>query len=133
MKNSISVDDLYVISDLHLGGEPGFQIFGSTRELVWLIEDLAARPEDRKVALLVNGDVVDFLAERDPEYFDAAGATDRLDRILVKDKNFSPILKGSESFRQNPEPSTGCQSGKSRSGNRTAVGGAALCQSDRPG
>jgi hypothetical protein len=56
-------DELYSISDLHLGGEPGFQIFGSGKELAWLIRHLGAeRPERTRVALVINGDFVDFLA-----------------------------------------------------------------------
>ncbi len=62
--------DLYVISDLHLGGrdpEPadphdrGFRLMTQRRTLVTFIERLAAH--EAKVELVINGDFVDFLAE----------------------------------------------------------------------
>ena len=55
-------DELYSVSDLHMGGaEPGSQIFNSGPELAGLIEFLRAKPG--MVALVINGDMVDFLAE----------------------------------------------------------------------
>jgi UDP-2,3-diacylglucosamine pyrophosphatase LpxH len=85
-------DDVYIISDLHLGGPPGFQIFNSGSELTRLVESLCADTPTppRKIALVVNGDLVDFLAERPFAYFDPSGALDKLDRI-VKDETFSPV------------------------------------------
>jgi UDP-2,3-diacylglucosamine pyrophosphatase LpxH len=64
---------IYVISDLHLGGEapsdqsPGFQICGEASQsllgdfLEWVA---AQRRADNDVHLVVNGDSVDFLAEK---------------------------------------------------------------------
>lgn len=98
MTGAIHVDELNVISDLHLGGRKGFQIFGSTSELVWLIKKLTDIPRTRKVALVINGDFVDFLAEADPQYFDPLGAIEKLDRILVEDEVFKPILPALSAF-----------------------------------
>jgi hypothetical protein len=42
---------VHVTSDLDLGGRAGFQIFGSTVELVAVVEMLAAQPQDTQVAL----------------------------------------------------------------------------------
>ena len=54
-------DELYVISDLHIGGQPGFQIFDQGDLLSRFIDYVTARPG--KVGLVINGDSVDFLAE----------------------------------------------------------------------
>jgi UDP-2,3-diacylglucosamine pyrophosphatase LpxH len=74
-------DELYVISDLHLGGQPGFQIFDSGEALASLIEHLRLSAAKR-VALVINGDFVDFLAEMPAKPFDPAGAVEKLDRII---------------------------------------------------
>lgn len=93
-------DELYSISDLHLGGTPGFQIFNSGAEVEKLVNALRAadseRP-DRRVALVVNGDLVDFLAERPARHFDPAGAVDKLSRI-VKDPAFAPVWRSLQKF-----------------------------------
>ena len=83
-------DEMYVISDLHLGGAPGFQIFNSGKELVALIDYIRDRPA-AKAALTINGDSVDFLAEPGARYFDPNGANDKLDRI-VQARRFKPIF-----------------------------------------
>jgi UDP-2,3-diacylglucosamine pyrophosphatase LpxH len=68
---------VFVISDLHLGGRPrsestlGFQICNAYRELVEFVDWIRSQREgDCELELVVNGDIVDFLAEDD---FDAAG------------------------------------------------------------
>lgn len=53
-------DQLHVISDLHMGGEAGRQIFTSAAELAALIRHLRDEPSNERVALLINGDSVDF-------------------------------------------------------------------------
>lgn len=95
---------LFVISDLHLGGRPddrdgngqlvraGYQICNAHRELSEFI-DWVARQGERPgtVELVVNGDLVDFLADDDwddPELHaeawtaDQARAIKKLDRIV---------------------------------------------------
>lgn len=72
---------IFVISDLHLGGRPdrrdesgklvpGFQICNSYKELVsfldWLTR-LGKQSVDDDLELVLNGDIVDFLAEDDYE------------------------------------------------------------------
>ena len=62
---------LFVISDLHLGGEPasdasrGFQICPPTtqRKLAEFIGRLGGRTADCDDRLVIAGDIVDFLAE----------------------------------------------------------------------
>src|ERR1700737_1501863 len=89
-------DEMYVISDLHLGGAPGFQIFNSGRELVALIDYIRDRPATR-VALVINGDSVDFLAAPGAGYFGTNGSNDKLDRI-VGDVSFKPIFDALTQF-----------------------------------
>jgi len=75
------VKRIFVISDLHLGGRPdsidesdnlvpGFQICNSYKELAefidWLAR-LAQEAPDEDFELVLNGDIVDFLAEDDYE------------------------------------------------------------------
>jgi hypothetical protein len=67
-------DEVHAISDLHPGGGPGFQIFGLRQELVGLLDFLTKKPESPSVALVINGDFLDFLAEPPSSYFDLLGA-----------------------------------------------------------
>jgi UDP-2,3-diacylglucosamine pyrophosphatase LpxH len=83
-------DEVHVISDLHLGGRPGFQIFGSTPELVWLIGDLRQWPA-RRIALVINGDFIDFLAQAPALPFDPAGALDKL-AAIANEPAFKPVF-----------------------------------------
>ena len=90
-------DELYSISDLHIGGSKGFQIFDQGRLLARLIEHLRGRPARRRVALIINGDTVDFLAEEPSTYFDTEGAVAKLDRIF-DDTSFSPVWQALEQY-----------------------------------
>jgi hypothetical protein len=89
-------DEVHVISDLHLGGRPGFQMFGSTAELAWLIGDLRQRPAGR-VALVINGDYVDFLAQAPALPFDPEGAADKLTAI-ANEPAFAPVFDALREF-----------------------------------
>jgi UDP-2,3-diacylglucosamine pyrophosphatase LpxH len=96
-------DVVYAVSDLHLGGQAEFQIFTQAELFRDLCHDIAerAKAEGKRAALVVNGDVVDFLSEvsRDEEpppehrYFDAVNACERLARI-ASDPAFSPVFEG---------------------------------------
>jgi UDP-2,3-diacylglucosamine pyrophosphatase LpxH len=84
-------DELYSVSDLHMGGsEPGTQIFDSGPVLAKLINFLRTKPG--KVAVVINGDMVDLLAEPGAKAFDPDGAVRKLDRI-AGDKAFAPVWK----------------------------------------
>ena len=85
------LDELQVVSDLHLGGKLGFQIFASTAELVWLIDSVAQSPAPGRAALVVNGDFIDFLAEEPACGFDADGVLTKIDRVLA-DPSFAPVF-----------------------------------------
>ena len=92
-----SFDELYVVSDLHLGGQQGFQIFNSGKEFNQLAQYLKMRSPGKKIALLINGDLVDFLAEKPAIHFDPEGAVTKLDRI-VEDPAFSVVWNGLREF-----------------------------------
>lgn len=90
-------DALYVISDLHLGGAAGFQIFDAGPELEGLVDHLRTDEPAKKVALVINGDMVDFLAEKPALPFDPADAIPKLDRI-VADRSFAPVWRALQKF-----------------------------------
>ncbi len=102
--NEMVFDELHVVSDLHLGGEPGFQIFNQGDVLAATIRRLSAAESDRRIGLVLNGDIVDFLAERPAAYLDPQGAIDKLRRIFAvdttnpKDLAFSNVWKALKEF-----------------------------------
>jgi UDP-2,3-diacylglucosamine pyrophosphatase LpxH len=63
---------IFVVSDVHLGGEPGpdglpgFQICPAANQasLVSFLDALPDGSDDQDVRLVINGDLVDFLAEK---------------------------------------------------------------------
>jgi len=99
MQDWLELDSLHVVSDLHLGGRAGFQIFGSTGELAWLIDAVRLRAVPGTHGLLINGDFVDFLAEEPSVYFDAEGAIAKLDALWTR---FAPILDALRRFVATP-------------------------------
>lgn len=90
-------DELHAISDLHMGGVPGFQIFDQGELLAKLIDHLRDKSRRKKLALVINGDAVDFLAEPEPRYFDADGAIAKLQRIST-DPAFQPVWEALRRF-----------------------------------
>ena len=92
--------ELSVISDLHMGGEKrdgkNFQIFKQGDVLGKLITGLANK-KNGKIGLVINGDMVDFLAEPNPKYFDPDGAIAKLDRI-ADDASFKPVWMALKNF-----------------------------------
>jgi len=96
---------VYIISDLHLGGvyadpaspnpeDRGFRICTQGEKVAEMVDALAAKPAgETRIELVINGDLVDFLAERekDPPYWspftsmeDAAVA--KLEAIVARDQ-----------------------------------------------
>jgi len=89
-------DAVYSISDLHLGGEkPDPQIFTQGELLRDACVELGERAHGTRFALVVNGDIVDFLAEsRDGQrYFFGTGAAKRLDELAARPE-FAPVFDG---------------------------------------
>ena len=95
--------EVYVISDLHIGGaypesaslgERGFRICTRVRELTAFIGALAAKPAaGARVELVINGDFIDFLAERrtpplewSPFLHDPGTAVGKLREIVARDR-----------------------------------------------
>ncbi|MCP4657485.1 MAG: phosphoesterase [bacterium] len=98
-------DELYAVSDLHLGGSAGFQVFNQGELLGRLIDHLRRRTPDGRLALVLNGDTIDFLAESEPEtrsiYFDPRGAVRKLERI-ARDPAFAPVFQALRRFVRTP-------------------------------
>jgi len=105
---------IYVISDLHLGGEysktpvgRGFRINTHVNELTGFVEDLTRTADRRgtKLELVINGDMVDFLAEKrhdiearedgfdwTPFTYHQDAACAKLEAIAVRDAEFFQAL-----------------------------------------
>lgn len=100
---------VYVISDLHLGGvypeagapnDRGFRICTHVPELAAFVDALARRPAGAPaIELVINGDIVDFLAESDngegrwsafTAHADSAVA--KLEAIMGRDRAFADAL-----------------------------------------
>lgn len=77
---------VHVVSDLHLGGfEEGgrsYRIFREAKALAWLIREGLPEPAQGRRCLVLNGDIVDFLAHQQPTYFDWQHAVDKLNDAL---------------------------------------------------
>lgn len=97
--------EVYLISDLHLGGvqpttddpnDRGFRICTHGTQLAQFVDALAAKPPS--VELIVNGDMVDFLAEENPGggwnpfTTDQQEAARKLDSIIDRDQAFFGAL-----------------------------------------
>lgn len=93
-------DELHVVSDLHLGGAningKNFQIFNQGERLAGFIRNLLARSAGR-IGLVLNGDIVDFLAESPACYLDTERAIQKLDRIYT-DPAFTPVWEALSAF-----------------------------------
>lgn len=83
-------DEVHVISDIHMGGKPGFQILRETKRLAGYIRWVAKQSPNGKVALVLNGDVFDTLAEDIPGYVAVDEAVSTVQRIM-NDPSFSGI------------------------------------------
>lgn len=90
-------NELHVVSDLHFGGRPGFQIFRQGDTLANFLRK-CAQPSDRKIGVVFNGDIVDFLAEAPAAYLDPEGAIAKLERIFHEDSAFSGVWSALQEF-----------------------------------
>ncbi|MGB1204708.1 MAG: metallophosphoesterase [Chitinophagales bacterium] len=105
--------EIYIISDLHIGGAApindeirGFQIATHTKELAIFIHKIAIR-NDAEIELIINGDMVDFLAEKkstatpqtplqfafDDFTYDANEAIKKLKKIVEREAHVFSALK----------------------------------------
>jgi UDP-2,3-diacylglucosamine pyrophosphatase LpxH len=92
-------DAVHVISDLHMGGRPGFQILRETTRLANYVRRLASHSPDAKVALVLNGDVFDTLAEDTGGYIAVEQAAATVARIM-DDPSFKGIWDALAAFVQ---------------------------------
>jgi UDP-2,3-diacylglucosamine pyrophosphatase LpxH len=97
-------DDLHVISDLHMGGRPGFQILRQTSRLAAYVDHLRLQAPERQVALVLNGDVFDTLAEEGSTYIAVETAVSVVTRIM-DDASFKPVWDALAAFVQTPQRS----------------------------
>lgn len=83
-------DKIFVVSDLHLGGPKGKQAFRETEALVRLVDFVRTDPATR-VALVLNGDVVDFLAVG-PEAVEFNASAQHALQTIATDARTKPIF-----------------------------------------
>lgn len=94
-------DEVYVVSDLHMGGEADFQILRDreARRLAGFIRRIATQRPADQVALVLNGDVIDTLAEKGDDYLVVAKAQEVVGRIMA-DPTFAQIWEALAVFAQ---------------------------------
>ena len=83
-------DEIHVVSDLHMGGSESFQIFRETKRLANYIRWVAGQRPGGRVALILNGDVIDTLAENITGYLAVDEAVTIVQRIM-RDPSFGQI------------------------------------------
>lgn len=100
--NLPTYEELHIVSDLHMGGEPGFQIFKETQRLANYILKVKDISPERRVALILNGDVIDTLAEDSGGYIATEKAVALVERIL-HDPNFGCVWQALAEFVKTPK------------------------------
>lgn len=79
-------DEVHVISDLHMGGvEADFQILKQTTRLANFIRWVSDENPGGKVALVLNGDVIDTLAENTNNYVAVDNAVSVVEGIINRE------------------------------------------------
>jgi UDP-2,3-diacylglucosamine pyrophosphatase LpxH len=98
MSDFPAYDEIHVISDIHMGGNrPNFQILKETQRLAGYIGWVSQQCPAGQVALVLNGDVFDTLAEELPGYIAVEQAVAVVDRIM-KDPSFACIWDALAAF-----------------------------------
>ena len=90
-------DEVHVISDIHMGGKPGFQILRETKRLANYIGWVGGQRPGGRVALVLNGDIFDTLAEDIHGYVAVDEAVDTVKRIMG-DPSFKGVWKALADF-----------------------------------
>ena len=76
-------DHIFVVSDLHLGGDNGHRLFYMDKALAHVISELRQGiGDDKRVLFVLNGDVVDFLTLESQEYLFSHTAVSKLEEIM---------------------------------------------------
>jgi UDP-2,3-diacylglucosamine pyrophosphatase LpxH len=94
-------DVLHAISDIHMGGVEGFQILKETQRLAGFIRRLSTERPGERLALVLNGDIVDTLAEDIGGYVATGNAVAIITRIM-DDAAFAPIWQAMAAFVAQP-------------------------------
>lgn len=94
-------DEVHVISDIHMGGQAGFQILRETQRLANFIRRLGKQRPEGRLALVLNGDVFDTLAEDFNGYVAIGDAEATVERIM-KDSSFVAIWDALSDFVKLP-------------------------------
>ncbi|PQP35150.1 hypothetical protein C6A37_04055 [Desulfobacteraceae bacterium SEEP-SAG9] len=108
MNHLPSFGELYVVSDIHLGGrrhnQDNFQIFNRGKRLGNLIDHIANQRLNEDVCLVLNGDIIDSLAEEEVPGYIALNEDTALRMMdhLFTDPSFKPVWDGLDSFVNSP-------------------------------
>lgn len=95
-------DELHVISDLHMGGDQlDFQILRETRRLASFIRWVAGQRPEGRVALVLNGDIVDTLADDTGGYIAFDDAVAKVERIM-NNASFAGVWAALADFAKTP-------------------------------
>ena len=94
-------DEVHVISDIHMGGQAGFQILRETQRLANFIRRLGKQRPEGRLALVLNGDVFDTLAE-DFNGYVAIGDSEATVERIMKDSSFVAIWDALSDFVKLP-------------------------------
>jgi UDP-2,3-diacylglucosamine pyrophosphatase LpxH len=95
-------DELHVISDLHMGGDRlDFQILRETKRLANFVRWVAGQRPGGRVALVLNGDIVDTLAEDTGGYIAFENAAATLERIM-NNASFAGVWAALADFAKTP-------------------------------
>lgn len=98
MNEIAEYEEIYIISDIHMGGTPGFQILRETQRLADFIRWVAMRRPDKRVALVLNGDVIDTLAEDSSGYVAVDDGWRTIKRIIFDEPSFTPVWDALKDF-----------------------------------
>jgi UDP-2,3-diacylglucosamine pyrophosphatase LpxH len=100
-------EKVYVISDIHMGGrwvgDDNFQVFNQGARLGRFILDITKEDADGDLALIINGDTFDSLAEDIGSYvaLDDSVALGMMERLYA-DKAFAPVWDALATFIRTP-------------------------------
>ncbi|MBY0416904.1 MAG: metallophosphoesterase [Pararheinheimera sp.] len=98
MSNFPAYDEVHVISDIHMGGaEPSFQVLRETKRLAGYIQWVGKQNPAGQVALVLNGDVFDTLAEKSSDYIIVDRAVEVVSSIMAN-PSFSGIWAALAAF-----------------------------------
>lgn len=101
--------ELFVVSDIHLGGQrndqENFQIFNRGQRLGFLIDYVAGERKNEDVCLVLNGDIIDSLAEVETRGYVALDddSAIRMMNHIFTDESFQPVWDSLARFVSTPK------------------------------